>query len=1477
MKTLFASSRRTGKLVAVSIGLALAIGPAEAAVLKEARVTQVIQDVKLLPSQAAPKPAVPGDDVRGDTAVRTGVDSRAELTFTDLTIARLGANTIFSFNEGTRTIALSNGAILLRVPKGSGGAKIQTAAVTAAITGTTVMVEYHPDSYAKYIVLEGTMRLYMKGRLGESILMGPGQMMIVRANATQLSEVVDVDLDRLIKTSLFFTGFRPLGSENLMADEQRLQLEKKAAGELLDTNLVIFGRGTLVALTDPNHSDTLDLAANARRTPTPTPTPQPTVTPTPTPQPTVTPTPTPQPTVTPTPTPQPTVTPTPTPQPSVTPTPTPQPTVTPTPTPQPTATPTPTPQPTATSTPTPRPTPQKFGTPPVITSKVPYTIDTTTTIQTDPVITTGALVDEGRIYRDTAQDGPFSAWAFTSTSAFDAQIGIDDLYGPNAPVAAFKFAELELAGNPTISTANGGALNLALISVGPISSAPLGNAAFTFTGMNSVLLATQNGSIDTTAPDISFRNIPLLVFYARGPGSNLTLGGMGIFDVGTLRVMAENNIQLNAPQSLSSGANGGTLFGTAGGTFTVNSRIDTPTPIVGPGVVSGAGGTVALTSLTGGLTVNSTIQVSFADASDRDGRRSASGGIITLHSGLTTGTGITLGAGANLLSLLDPSAPGPAGAITLDTDGSDIVFQGGSLRADRGTITIQQIEGPPAGTAQITLDGGSIQSETAIFSSAGDLNIGNTTPVTLSAVTLSLLANNNLNLDSLFTTEGAARSNGNVTLRAGNDITIGNGLTIDRFNLGITDGINILVDAGRTLQIDAGLALSTNGSGLTNGANITVNSGVSLSITGLVQLDAGTFDADQGTGSNIKVEAKGTATFANFSANVRMGPGRTLTNGGNINFSATGAVLATAGEGSIDLEIDNMAPGMIGTGGNITLTLSGPVTTGGGGHLGLFVLNNGGTIQNGGIINASIGGNLNTLAVEALIDNRGGTIGNGAAITFGVAGTLSTSGGASFTILNSQLGGPGGTIGSNAFINLTLANTNIGGDLNAYINNLEGKIGGAGGTVTLQLNGTLAVTGRLNVFGTVNSTSTVNAGTLSTTNLITPAAVTVGGGGITRFSFPNDVTINPLHILTVGSLSSAGGINFNGPDLGTPPGFGPFSGGQLTINVPSLSFGPSAADNIRGPVTFNGGASNTAAAGGSGGTFTVNTTGALTVNSPIEATTGLQPYNNAPGGDGGTVNLNSTSGTVAIRSRVQVSSAEVSTTPSPPPRRRSRSGGNINLTSGATGTAPAPAVAINIANTGQLVSLLDAAAPGPGGRITIRATGADSNINVNGAAVGGPPTDTIRADRGTVDVRHTGDRGRINLNGANIRADVVKVGALGSNGVLSIGGGTITADTILRLYANGTNGQIQFIANVTLDGNSVKTIAANTVTVFQNVVVTIGGGKVADIYTNTANYSVSEGGNGSTNGRFIILGGGGSPSPGATTHLGVAPPDFDGP
>ena len=126
------------RFILASIPLALASelsNEASADELKAAKVTQVIQDVRVLPSNASPRPAAVNDDVRGGTAVQTGVQSRSELTFKDQTITRLGEKTTFSVGEGPRTIDLGSGQFLLCVPKKAGGAKVKAGAVTAAITG----------------------------------------------------------------------------------------------------------------------------------------------------------------------------------------------------------------------------------------------------------------------------------------------------------------------------------------------------------------------------------------------------------------------------------------------------------------------------------------------------------------------------------------------------------------------------------------------------------------------------------------------------------------------------------------------------------------------------------------------------------------------------------------------------------------------------------------------------------------------------------------------------------------------------------------------------------------------------------------------------------------------------------------------------------------------------------------------------------------------------------------------------------------------------------------------------------------------------------------------------------------------------------------------------------------------------------------------------------------------------------------------
>src|SRR5205085_8387732 len=134
------------------------------------------------------------------------------------------------------------------------------------------------------------------------------------------------------------------------------------------------------------------------------------------------------------------------------------------------------------------------------------------------------------------------------------------------------------------------------------------------------------------------------------------------------------------------------------------------------GVYSGAGGSVTLHSTGGMVTVNDLIEVSSDDSQNQ--QQSASGGTILLQSDLTTGTGITIGATGQLLSLLNTSAPGPGGSITLSTMGADITISpGAAIEADQGTITIDQSD-PAGSTPFITIDGATLTADTLTINGA---------------------------------------------------------------------------------------------------------------------------------------------------------------------------------------------------------------------------------------------------------------------------------------------------------------------------------------------------------------------------------------------------------------------------------------------------------------------------------------------------------------------------------------------------------------------------------------------------------------------------------------------------------------------------------------------------------------------------------------------------------------------------------------
>jgi FecR protein len=187
----------------------------------QGRVTQVVQDVKVVPTGAAARPATLNETVHQGSAVQTGTQSRSELTFQDQTITRLGENTIFTVGQGARTIELGSGQFLLYVPKKAGGAKVKMGSVTAAITGTTVMGHVYQNGIVEFTVLEGSACMHLD-KSGQAMYVQAGQRVTYDPMTGRFDNPVDVDVQDQLNSPLV-SDFRRLPSAGLIQDEIAIQ------------------------------------------------------------------------------------------------------------------------------------------------------------------------------------------------------------------------------------------------------------------------------------------------------------------------------------------------------------------------------------------------------------------------------------------------------------------------------------------------------------------------------------------------------------------------------------------------------------------------------------------------------------------------------------------------------------------------------------------------------------------------------------------------------------------------------------------------------------------------------------------------------------------------------------------------------------------------------------------------------------------------------------------------------------------------------------------------------------------------------------------------------------------------------------------------------------------------------------------------------------------------------------------------------
>jgi hypothetical protein len=218
-------------------GVLCACLPAFAAPLTESTFTEVVKDVNVVAATTkAAQPATVNELVKAPDLVRTGPQSRAELTAADQTITRVGANTVFSFEPTGRDMSLEKGNVLFHSPAGKGGGTIRSGGAAAAVLGTTLIVSSTGTGGFKVILLEGKGTVTLPN--GRSTTLTAGQLVFVLPGQTDFGQVLTINLGKLVEGSQLINGFsNPLSSLPLIQKAIEDQNQLIAKKRLQDTGL----------------------------------------------------------------------------------------------------------------------------------------------------------------------------------------------------------------------------------------------------------------------------------------------------------------------------------------------------------------------------------------------------------------------------------------------------------------------------------------------------------------------------------------------------------------------------------------------------------------------------------------------------------------------------------------------------------------------------------------------------------------------------------------------------------------------------------------------------------------------------------------------------------------------------------------------------------------------------------------------------------------------------------------------------------------------------------------------------------------------------------------------------------------------------------------------------------------------------------------------------------------------------------------
>ncbi len=735
-------------------------------------------------------------------------------------------------------------------------------------------------------------------------------------------------------------------------------------------------------------------------------------------------------------------------------------------------------------------------------------------------------------------------------------------------------------------------------------------------------------------------------------GRTLNIGSGGLFDVSAQAGKGNNgsggSISLTA--SAAGAATGGVL----------SSAVD----LIAVGVGSGTGGTITVTNnstnVGGAFTGNISLSGNIKADADLSGTGTGAGGtisVINIGGGSASG-GISVAGNISAQGINNTKAN--FGQITVDASAA-VTANSGAVSLNGGSFTADAVSSGQGGA--ISVKGSSVQftakSDVNLSANAAGSGIGGT--ISINAQTGSLAfatAGKNFNISANGAGTGISGTGGNITLSAGQDLTIPNTGTFSA-NAGGKDA------NGGKIQLSAS---QNSGNGiLTVNAKLNVNGGGGTGGGGTVSVQSQSSNAVT-LGGSISANGSNTAPNLQQTGSVSVtNTGNGAANGGIVvigNVSATGT---DAGGGSITIDARNStltnAQGVVTLGNALSpspslnagvASVSSPLMPAAGGSI---------TVQGGGIIGLGTGG-AGTLNANGAGQGKGGSItllandtANGA-ITIGSgagAFSLSAQGGT-----NLSAAGDGGTISITAAKNLIA-------DSSQFSVAPQGT-NGKGGNITLAQgyqgvgapaagNGLLQVTGSLDASGKgtggggsvqisyQNAANTLTTGATTAGSFIsgqihadTSSAVvgTTGGTVTIANGVPGGGTLNVSLQDTISAsgpaLANFGNINLNdvgqtvsvlGP--GQLLGYTNSSGNTVTIN-PQFA-GAGGTTLTVGNVQTNGGPGTLQVAccpaAGTGGNLVI----------PVGHTASVNAGNNALNLIGQTVTVNgsaTSSGTIAV-------------------------------------------------------------------------------------------------------------------------------------------------------------------------------------------------------------------------------------------------------